>query len=100
MANGWISYRVGKGGLNGFGLGFGGNYAGKNIVTLSKTGSFVLPAYTVLNASLFYDQPKFRLALKSNNLNNEKYFIGWVTVIPQAPRTFMAEFTLKFGGVK
>lgn len=100
MANGWISYRVGKGVLNGFGLGFGGNYAGKNIVTLSKTGSFVLPAYTVLNASLFYDQPKFRLALKSNNLNNEKYFIGWVTVIPQAPRTFMAEFTLKFGGVK
>jgi iron complex outermembrane receptor protein len=98
MANGWISYRVGKGLLNGFGLGFGGNYAGKNIVSLSKTSSFVLPAYTVLNASVFYDQPKFRLGLKSNNLNNEQYYIGWVTVIPQAPRTFMAEFTLKFGG--
>lgn len=100
MVNGWISYRVSKGALNGFGLGFGGNYAGRNIVTLSKTSSFVLPAYTVLNASVFYDQPKFRLALKSNNLNNERYFIGWVTVIPQAPRAFMAEFTLKFGGFK
>ena len=100
MVNAWISYRVGKGVLNGFGLGFGGNYASKNIVALSKTSSFILPDYTTLNASLFYDQPKFRIGLKSNNLNNEKYFIGWGTVIPQAPRAYLAEFILKFGGFK
>lgn len=97
MVNGWVSYRVGKGALNGLGLGFGGNYGSKNIVALSKTSSFILPAYTTLNASLFYDQPKFRLGLKCNNLNNEKYFIGWATVIPQTPRTYLAEFILKFG---
>lgn len=100
MVNAWISHRFSRGPLSGFGLGFGGNYAGKNIVALSKTSSFILPAYTTLNASLFYDQPKFRLALKSNNLTDKDYFIGWGTIIPQAPRSLMAEFTLKFGGFK
>jgi iron complex outermembrane receptor protein len=100
MINAWASYRLTKGDLQGLGLGFGGNYASENITALSTTSSFVLPAYTILNASAFYDQPKYRLGLKVNNLTSEKYFIGWGTTIPQIPRSFIVEFALKFGAVK
>lgn len=100
MVNGWLSYRLTRGNLKGLGFGFGGNYAGKNYVALTTTSSFVLPAYTTLNASVFYDQPRYRIGLKCNDINNEHYYIGWSTVIPQAPRTVLAEFTLKFGGIK
>jgi iron complex outermembrane receptor protein len=100
MANAWVSYRLSTGNLQGLGLGFGGNYASENIVNLSTTSLFTLPAYTVLNASIFYDKPKYRVGLKANNINNEKYFIGWGTTIPQVGRNILAEFTLKFGGVK
>ncbi|MBB5441313.1 iron complex outermembrane receptor protein [Pedobacter sp. AK017] len=100
MVNGWVSYRVGEGVLRGFGLGLGGNYASSNITAISTTSLFTLPAYTVINASLSYDQQKYRVGLKANNLNNENYFIGWGTTIPQMPRNFIAEFALKFGGVK
>lgn len=100
MVNGWASYRLSKGELQGLGLGFGGNYASENITTMSTTSSFILPSYVVLNASAFYDQPKYRFGLKVNNLTNKKYYIGWVTTIPQLPRNFVAEFTFKFGKVK
>lgn len=100
MVNGWISYRINHGELHGLGLGFGGNYASDNLVILTTVSSFALPAYTTLNASVFYDQPKYRIGLKCNDLNNEKYYIGWGTTIPQTPRSFIAEFVLKFGGVK
>nr|WP_199082556.1 TonB-dependent receptor [Pedobacter sp. ASV19] len=100
MINAWASYRFTEGQLQGFGLGFGGNYASKNITAITTTSLFTLPAYTALNASAFYDQPRFRVGLKANNLNNEKYYIGWGTTIPQMPANFIAEFTLKLGGVK
>jgi len=100
MINAWVSYRLSSGDLHGLGLGFGGNYASENITTLSTTSSFILPSYTVLNASAFYDQPKYRVGLKVNNLADKKYYIGWVTTIPQLPRNFVAEFTLKFGRTK
>jgi iron complex outermembrane receptor protein len=100
MINGWASYRLSDGDLRGLGLGFGGNYASENITTLSTTSSFVLPSYVIFNASAFYDQPKYRVGLKVNNLASKKYYIGWVTTIPQLPRNFVAEFALKFGRVK
>ena len=54
LLNYWVSYKFSQGYLNGFGVGFGGNSASKNIVTNDlRTGTFTLPAYTVLNASLF-----------------------------------------------
>jgi len=100
LVNTWASYRLTKGDLKGLGLGFGGNYASENITALSTTSSFILPSYTILNASVSYDRPKYRLGLKVNNLTSKKYFIGWGTTIPQLPRTFIAEFALKFGSIK
>lgn len=97
LVNFWLSYTVPDGLLNGMGAGFGGNYAGKNVITsTTTTGDFTLPAYTVLNASLFYNLNKFRIGLKMDNLTDKQYFKGWTTVEPQQPRSVLANISLKF----
>ncbi|MDR6785919.1 iron complex outermembrane receptor protein [Pedobacter africanus] len=97
LVNFWLSYTVPNGALNGLGAGFGGNYASKNIITsTTTTGDFTLPAYTVLNASLFYNMSKFRIGLKMDNLTDKQYFKGWTTVEVQQPRSFMANISFKF----
>jgi len=97
LVNFWLSYTVPDGVLNGLGAGFGGNYASKNIITsTTTTGDFTLPAYTVLNASLFYNMSKFRIGLKMDNLTDKQYFKGWTTVEVQQPRSFMANVSFKF----
>ncbi len=97
LFNGWISYRFTSGSVKGFGLGFGGNYSSENhIINRSTTGRFTLPAYTILNASLFYDAKTYRIDLKMNNLTDEEYYKGWSTVNPQQPRAVTAGFTYKF----
>ena len=97
LINGWISYRFTNGSVKGLGLGFGGNYASKNfLINRSTTGRFTAPAYTVLNASLFYDAKTYRLDFKINNFTDEEYYKGWSTVNPQQPRAITAGFTYKF----
>ncbi len=97
LVNGWISYHFPAGPLKGFGLGFGGNYASE-YATLDRvtTGTFILPAYTVLNTSVFYSTNAFRLALKLDNLNDEIYYKGWSTINPQKPRSLSASFSYRF----
>jgi len=97
VANLWLSYRIPGGNLKGLGFGFGGNYASDNkIINDATLGVFTLPSYTVLNASVFYDQPKFRVSAKMDNLTNEKYWIGYTTVNPQKLRSFAASLAFKF----
>jgi iron complex outermembrane receptor protein len=97
LANFWASYRISKGAVKGLGFGFGGNYASDNKIINSKTlGVFSLPAYTVLNASAFYDVSQYRIGFKMDNLNNEKYWIGYTTVNPQKLRNYALTFTYKF----
>ncbi|MCM8568264.1 TonB-dependent receptor [Gramella jeungdoensis] len=97
LANLWASYRFTQGKIEGFGFGFGGNYASENrIFNRNLGGTFTLPSYTVLNAAVFYDVDKFSVNLKLNNLSNEDYFNGWSTINPQAPRNFAAALTYKF----
>jgi len=96
LANWWISYRFSKA-AKGLGLGFGGNYASDNtIINSVSTGVFILPEYTVLNASVFYDQPKFRISAKIDNLTNQKYWVGYTTVNPQPLRSVVASIAFKF----
>ncbi|WP_197684546.1 TonB-dependent receptor [Mucilaginibacter mallensis] len=96
-ANFWLSYRLPQGVLKGLGLGFGGNYASDNKVVNSRTlGTFTLPEYTVFNASAFYDFTKFRVAVKMNNIGDEKYWIGYSTFNPQQLRSVAASVTYKF----
>lgn len=101
MFNYWISYAMQTTTLKGLGFGFGGNYADENYVFNKNTGTEVetysLPSYSVVNAAIYYDQPKYRLSLKVNNLTDELYFNGgYTTTNVQAPRTFMGSVSYKF----
>ncbi len=96
-ANLWASYRFSIGKLQGLGFGFGGNYASDNLVVNSKSmGQFTLPAYTVLNATVFYEHPKFRVGLKMDNITNQEYWIGYGTMNPQKLRSVVGSVAFKF----
>lgn len=97
LANLWLSYRFNTDKLRGLGFGFGGNYASDNKIQNSiSQGEFVLPAYTVLNASVFYDQRKFRIAVKVDNLTDQHYWIGYTTMNAQKLRSFVGSVAYKF----
>lgn len=96
-ANFWLSYRLPETLLKGLGFGFGGNYASDNkILNSVSMGEFTLPAYTVLNASSFYEFGKVRLSAKLDNLTNQKYWIGYGTANPQKLRNFAVSLAYKF----
>ncbi|QNK63244.1 TonB-dependent receptor [Pedobacter sp. PAMC26386] len=96
-ANLWISYKLNEGKLKGAGLGFGGNYASDNkIVNGAAAGVFILPHYVTLNASAFYDQPKYRIGLKVDNLTDKQYWIGYGTMNPQQLRSVIGSIAFKF----
>ena len=95
--NAWASYQFNNGSLNGFGLGFGINGSSKRfIVNTEATGRFTVPAYTLANASLFYQTKDYRIALKLNNAFDKEYYTGWTTINPQQPRSLLANFTYRF----
>ncbi|MBC8985970.1 carboxypeptidase regulatory-like domain-containing protein [Pedobacter sp. N36a] len=92
--NFWMSYRVPQGELKGLGIGFGGNAGSSAYHTNTTTTKIIIPAYTMLDASIFYDQPKYRVGFKVDNLTSEK---AWsVRLTPQAPARFIGNVTLKF----
>jgi iron complex outermembrane receptor protein len=97
MVNAWVSYRIEQGKAKGLGFGFGGNYASENaILNRTTTGTFTLPAYTVLNASVFYSVQSWSLNFKMDNLTNKQYYKGWSTLEAQQPRAFIASVAFKF----
>lgn len=97
LVNGWARYRFSEGALDGFGIGFGGNYASENIVmNQDDTGQFTLPSYAVFNASVSYEFNQYRVDLKVDNLTDETYYKGWTTINPQAPRNVTLNATYKF----
>lgn len=97
LANLWASYKFTNGFLRGFGLGFGGNYVGDNMIMNRKvSGTFTIPEYTVLNSSLFYSAEKFTITVKLNNIANKEIYDGWSTIHPKDPRAVAASFTYKF----
>ena len=97
LVNFWANYTVTEGQLKGFGIGFGGNYASEyKTLNRANTGTFELPEYTILNSVLSYDDSKFNVSLKLNNMLNEKYYSGWSTVTPQQLRSLIAGITYKF----
>lgn len=101
LANWWVSYKLPAQTIDGLGIGFGGNYGGETLIFNQYTApgvkdTFALPSYTVLNASLFYDRPKYRVALKANNITDELYFNGYSSINVQPTRNFMGSLTYKF----
>ena len=102
LINYWISYNLQTTKLKGLGFGFGGNYADQTYMynrrkdADSPVETFTLPSYAVINATINYDQPKYRFSLKMNNITDELYFNGYSTINVQNPRTVMGSVTYKF----
>jgi len=97
LVNAWATYTFTTGALGGFGFGAGGNYASDlAILDSDVTGKFVLPGYTVVNATAFYKANKFRIALNVNNVTDKEYYTGYSTVNPQKPRNAVMSFSYKF----
>lgn len=93
-ANLWASYRLSEGPAAGLGFGFGGIYGSEYYQTNTATFKFSIPSYTVMDASIFYDRPKFRLGLKVDNLTNEKYWS--YRLAAQNPTRVTGNITFKF----
>jgi iron complex outermembrane receptor protein len=91
VANFWTTYTL-QNTVKGLGAGFGINYVGKSY--MFDDNVFYIPSYTTANATLFYDQPTWRVGLKFNNLSNEKYWDFYGN--SQAPTNFLVNLTLKF----
>lgn len=91
VANFWTSYKL-QNSLKGLGAGFGANYVSKSYMSTANT--FYIPSYTILGATVFYEQPTWRIGVKVDNLTNEKYWSTWGA--PQAPTTVLANLTFRF----
>jgi iron complex outermembrane receptor protein len=97
LYNFWANYEVLQGSLEGFGLGLGFNGASERFaINYESTGEFILPRYTIANASVFYQANKYRITLKLNNAFNKEYYKGWTTISPQTPRAVLANVSYKF----
>lgn len=95
VANFWASYKFQPGSaLENIGAGFGGNYAQKSWYDSGNT--VAIPSFVLLNATVFYDLPKWRFGLSSTNLANKQYYAPSFTANPQPLRQFVLNATLKF----
>lgn len=97
LYNFWASYEFQEGRLDGFGLGLGFNGASERFaINYESTGEFILPSYTIANASVFYQADNYRIGLKLNNAFNKEYYKGWSTINPQTPRALLANISYQF----
>ena len=93
LANIWVSYRLLKGTLSGLGFGAGGNYGSASYQTNTSTFVFNIPSYTVFDATVFYDQPGYRIGVKVDNVTNEKYWS--FRLAPQNPTRVTASINVR-----
>ncbi|WP_026756033.1 TonB-dependent receptor [Sediminibacter sp. Hel_I_10] len=95
--NFWANYEFQEGSLEGFGVGAGFNGASERFaINYASTGEFILPSYTIANASIFYQADRYRFSLKLNNAFNKEYYKGWTTITPQMPRALLAKISYQF----
>jgi len=90
LANLWTRYTLDRGALRGLGLGLGSNLA--TVRKLSINAAQTIPAYTLLNAALYYRTGRVNLQLNVNNLADRTYWVGgydYIRLFPGAPRNFL-----------
>lgn len=91
----WTSYRLTTGLLSGVGVGVGVNHVGD--VYLLDNNEFSLPDYTIWQGSLYYEQPRYRVSLKLDNLTDKTYFQGtFGAVRPGMPRRVLVGMQFRF----
>lgn len=91
VANIWASYKFTKGKLKGLGLGAGANYMSKIYAVYAKTNDFWSKPYTTVDGTVFYQQKKYRISVKVNNLLDKEYYNAYG--IPQKPFNFTVGLT-------
>lgn len=69
----WVNYQLPDNIIKGLGAGVGLNYVGDNYT--NSNNKYKLPAYTVLNGSLFYQaSKKVRIGLNIDNITDKHYY--------------------------
>ncbi|MDE2486078.1 MAG: TonB-dependent receptor [Alphaproteobacteria bacterium] len=99
-ANIWSRYDLPRG----FGLGLGVTYTGDREgvqVTSSKPTRLDLPAYTVVDAVIYYEHANWQANLKFGNLLDERYYesagaTGPIQIAPGAPRNITVSLSARF----
>jgi iron complex outermembrane receptor protein len=92
IGNAWLSYRILRGAASGLGAGLGANYSAKSYFDAANT--FILPSYTMIDASVFYDLAKWSLSAKLNNLTGKK---AWdMNGAPFMPAQFIGNIAFRF----
>lgn len=95
MANVWVNYQLQHTVLRGLSAGIGANYMSDTYANSNNT--YVLPAYTVIDAAIGYQIGRVGLRLNVNNVANEKYFANVIITnqfYPGATRNYL--LTLKY----
>lgn len=93
----WGHYHFTKTFLKNMSFGAGINYVGETyVMNQNPDGAFIAPAYSLVSAKISYDNPKYSLGLRANNLLNEEIWTGNWSVSPQMPRQIIASIALKF----
>jgi len=93
----WTTYELPHGLLRGVGFGFGARYYTKQSGDLLDT--FSLPAYGLIDASIFYRRGRLGWQLNAYNLANKRYFTGSyndVYVLPGSPRSIHTTISWRF----
>lgn len=84
------------GALEGLGVGVGANYVGERFVS---DFTFKIPAYTLVDAALYYTIGKFQISANFYNLLDAKHWLGGyslVAIFPGNPRHFLATVAYTF----
>jgi iron complex outermembrane receptor protein len=80
------------------GLGFGLGVTVKDEQYGDALNTFTLDGFAIADAAIFYDRPKWRLALNVKNIFDDEYFESGSflrTVIPGSPRTFLLSLSAR-----
>ena len=92
----WTTYELQDPAWRGWGAGAGLNYRAS--VFLDQSNTQVLPAYTLVDAMLFYRQRTYEFQLNITNLADTKWYRNGVNTagLPGDPRAVFATLRLKF----
>lgn len=92
IATYWVSYKFHNSVLQNWGIGAGGNSVSKSFFDDGNT--LTIPAYTVVNGTLFYENAKWRAGFKLNNIGDAQYWDSYGIYYPT--RNFSIDLAIKF----
>ncbi|MGX5690336.1 TonB-dependent siderophore receptor [Arcticibacter tournemirensis] len=95
-ANTWISYKIQDGKAQGLGFGVGGNYQSDAFFVNTTAMTFKVSGYTKLDGTVFYDQSRYRLGVKVNNITDEEYWTTDAWAYRENPRQLIFNISYKF----